>query len=284
MAGSASSAAAAASSSSSSSSSPSSSSPSASSPVPSSNWLSGVNVVLVMAYGSLVFVLLFIFVKRQIMRFAMKSRRGPHVPVGQHAPKGLKEEIDIRLSRVQDIRYEPRLLLYSDTRMLQLDSPRNPFPYDYLYRMKALDAIRDTEIPYSMEGRYPKLLMEKNFQAYLMDLRNSSSPLKGLRKTLIDALLDGYENARYGTGAFGKVEFLSFQEALNELATIVKARGESSQRQHQSAAKDLTLSSDPSSPTIQVTYLPSSQKSKRAKHFLELKSFKDNYNTLESTL
>lgn len=34
-----------------------------------------------------VFVLLFIFVKRQIMRFAMKSRRGPHVPVGQHAPK-----------------------------------------------------------------------------------------------------------------------------------------------------------------------------------------------------
>uniref|UniRef100_A0AC11ET85 Chromosome 1 open reading frame 43 n=1 Tax=Ovis aries TaxID=9940 RepID=A0AC11ET85_SHEEP len=53
-----------------------------------SNWLSGVNVVLVMAYGSLVFVLLFIFVKRQIMRFAMKSRRGPHVPVGHNAPKG----------------------------------------------------------------------------------------------------------------------------------------------------------------------------------------------------
>lgn len=38
-------------------------------------------------------------------------------------------------------------------------------------------------------------------------------------------------------------------------------------------------------PTIQVTYLPStSQRSKRPKHFLELKSFKDNYNTLESTL
>uniref|UniRef100_A0A670ZMN4 Chromosome 1 open reading frame 43 n=1 Tax=Pseudonaja textilis TaxID=8673 RepID=A0A670ZMN4_PSETE len=215
-----------------------------------SNWLSGVNVVLVMAYGSL----------------------------------GLKEEIDIRLSRVQDIRYEPRLLLYSDTRMLQLESPRNPFPYNYVYRMKALDAVRDTEIPYSMEGRYPKLLMEKNFQTYLLDLCNSSSSLKGLRKTLIDTLLDGYENARYGTGAFGKVEFLRFQEALNELVTIIKARGESSQRQHQSAAKDLTHSSDLSSPTIQVTYLPTSQKSKRAKHFLELKSFKDNYNTLESTL
>jgi hypothetical protein len=55
---------------------------------------------------------------------------------------------------------------------------------------------------------------------------------------------------------------------------------------HQSAAKDLTGSpARRTPPTIQVTYLPStSQRSKRPKHFLELKSFKDNYNTLESTL
>ncbi|XP_044304715.1 protein C1orf43 homolog isoform X2 [Varanus komodoensis] len=270
--------------SSSSSSPPSSSSTSSSSPGSSSNWLSGVNVVLVMAYGSLVFVLLFIFVKRQIMRFAMKSRRGPHVPVGQHAPKGLKEEIDIRLSRVQDIRYEPRLLSYDDVRLLQLESPRNPCSYNYVYRMKALDAVRDSDIPFSAEGRHPKSLIGKNFRAYLVDLRNSSTPFKGIRKTLIDTLLDGYDNARYGTGTFGKVEFLKYQEALYELAAIIKARGGGSQRQHQSAAKDLTLSPDISGPTIQVTYLPSNQKSKRAKHFLELKSFKDNYNTLESTL
>lgn len=71
----------------------------------------------------------------------------------------------------------------------------------------------------------------------------------------------------------------------SHLSCRTKARAGSSQRQHQSAAKDLTLSPEVSNPaTIQVTYLPSSQKSKRAKHFLELKSFKDNYNTLESTL
>lgn len=34
-----------------------------------------------------VFVLLFIFVKRQVMRVAMKSRRGQHVSAGHHAPK-----------------------------------------------------------------------------------------------------------------------------------------------------------------------------------------------------
>ncbi|XP_075418617.1 protein C1orf43 homolog isoform X3 [Tenrec ecaudatus] len=232
----------------------------------SSNWLSGVNVVLVMAYGSLVFVLLFIFVKRQIMRFAMKSRRGPHVPVGHNAPKDLKEEIDIRLSRVQDIKYEPQLLADDDARLLQLETQGHQ------------------KIPFHNEGRHPRSLIGRNFRSYLLDLRNASTPFKGVRKALIDTLLDGYETARYGTGVFGQSEYLRYQEALTELATAVKARSGSSQRHHQSAAKDLTQSPEVSPTTIQVTYLPSSQKSKRAKHFLELKSFKDNYNTLESTL
>ncbi|XP_022346791.1 uncharacterized protein C1orf43 homolog isoform X4 [Enhydra lutris kenyoni] len=197
-----------------------------------SNWLSGVNVVLVMAYGSL----------------------------------DLKEEIDIRLSRVQDIKYEPQLLADGDARLLRLETQGNQ------------------KIPFHAEGRHPRSLLGKNFRSYLLDLRNTSTPFKGVRKALIDTLLDGYETARYGTGVFGQSEYLRYQEALSELATVVKARSGSSQRQHQSAAKDLTQSPEVSPATIQVTYLPSSQKSKRAKHFLELKSFKDNYNTLESTL
>ncbi|EHB07286.1 hypothetical protein GW7_05175 [Heterocephalus glaber] len=237
----------------------------------SSNWLSGVNVVLVMAYGSLVFVLLFIFVKRQIMRFAMKSRRGPHVPVGHNAPKDLKEEIDTRLSRVQDIKYEPQLLADDDTRLLQLETQGNQSCYNYLYRMKALDAIRASEIPFHAEGRHPRSLMGKNFRSYLLDLRNTSTPFKGVRKALIDTLLDGYETARYGTGVFGQSEYLRYQEALRSKHEL-------------GALRDITRSPEVSPTTIQVTYLPSSQKSKRAKHFLELKSFKDNYNTLESTL
>lgn len=110
------------------------------------------------------------------------------------ALQDLKEEIDIRLSRVQDIKYEPRLLAEDDSRLLQLETQGTPrlamscrtpghhpalfcrgglsllpagdggsvpclpfaaeccrafrlgflFPgcYNYLYRMKALDAIR----------------------------------------------------------------------------------------------------------------------------------------------
>ncbi|XP_025244894.1 uncharacterized protein C1orf43 homolog isoform X6 [Theropithecus gelada] len=151
-----------------------------------SNWLSGVNVVLVMAYGSL----------------------------------DLKEEIDIRLSRVQDIKYEPQLLADDDARLLQLETQGNQSCYNYLYRMKALDAIRTSEIPFHSEGRHPRSLMGKNFRSYLLDLRNTSTPFKGVRKALIDTLLDGYETARYGTGVFGQNEYLRYQEALSELATV----------------------------------------------------------------
>lgn len=252
------------------------------------NTFSGVNVVLVMAYGTLVFVLLFIFMKRQIMRFAVKSRRGPHVPLGHNAPKDLKEEIELRLSKVQDIRYEPQLLSEGDERLQQLQEPGSPCCFNYLYRMRALDAIRTSGIPFREVCKNPKSLTGRNFRSFLLDLRNASSPFRGVQKNLIDTLLDGYESARHGTGVFGETEYLKYQDALNELAAVVTARRTSSSGHKQPPpAPTLEHSTPPDSPppsTIQVTYLPSSQKSKRPKHFLELKSFKDKYNTLESTL
>ncbi|XDA79629.1 hypothetical protein R6Z07F_009639 [Ovis aries] len=69
------------------------------------------------------------------------------------------------------------------------------------------------------------------------DLRNTSTHFKGVRMGLTNTLLDGYETARYGTAVFGLSEYLRYQEALSELATVVKARSGTSQRQHQSAAK-----------------------------------------------
>ncbi|XP_071374096.1 protein C1orf43 homolog isoform X3 [Centroberyx affinis] len=217
----------------------------------SSSPLSGVNVVLVMAYGSL----------------------------------GLKEEIDSRLSKVQEIRFEPRLLSEEDDR---LKHGSQISCYNYLYRMKALDAIRDSGIPLQEISRCPSAFTGRSFRNWLLELRNSHSLIKSSRSALIDSLLEGYDSARHGTGVFGEAEFLEYQQALNELADVVKAYSSTTSldQHHQSAAKDLTGSPVRSTPsTIQVTYLPSTgQRSKRPKHFLELKSFKDNYNTLESTL
>lgn len=49
--------------------------------------LSGVMIVIIIGGGVLTFIILFIFAKRQIMRFALRSRRGPHVPVGHDSKK-----------------------------------------------------------------------------------------------------------------------------------------------------------------------------------------------------
>lgn len=49
--------------------------------------LSGVTIVIFIAAGVLTILLLFIFAKRQIMRFALRSRRGPHIPIGHDARK-----------------------------------------------------------------------------------------------------------------------------------------------------------------------------------------------------
>ncbi|XP_030639488.1 protein C1orf43 homolog isoform X4 [Chanos chanos] len=195
--------------------------------------LSGVNVVLVMAYGSL----------------------------------ELREEIDSRLAKVNDIRYEPRLLSEKDDR---------------------LEHSGQNDIPFHDLCRSPRALTGRRYRNWLMELRNSHSLFKSSKSSLIDRLLEGYDNARHGRGVFGETEYVKYKEDLTELAAVVKTHSSSSSlnQQHQSAAKDLTSSPGPSSAsTIQVTYLPSSgQRSKRPKHFLELKNFKDNYNTLESTL
>ncbi|KAM6995103.1 protein C1orf43 homolog [Tautogolabrus adspersus] len=246
--------------------------------------LSSINVVLVMAFGSLVFVLLFIFVKRQIMRFAMKSRRGPHVPLGHNAPKELRQKIEAKLSQVQKIHFEPRLLSPDDDRLKHSGQSGS---YDYLYRMRALDAIRDTDLPFRELGGTSTAVTGKRLRTWLLQLRNSHCMF---REILIDTVLDGYNKARHGAEAFGETEFLKYQEALSELASAVKSHsssGSSPSQHHQSAAKDLTNSAEltrSSSPT-QTTYLTSSvqQRSKRPRHFLELKNFKDNYNTLDSS-
>ncbi|XP_027869423.1 protein C1orf43 homolog isoform X1 [Xiphophorus couchianus] len=250
---------------------------------------SKVNVFLVLTYGILVFVLLFIFIKRQIMHFAIKSRRGPHAPIGHNAPKELKQVIEAKLCEVQKIHFEPRLLSPADDRLTQR---RQSGSDDYLYRMKALDAVRDTDFPFRELGGTPTAVTGKTFRTWLLQLRNSHCMLRDKQSSLIDTVLDGYNKARHGAEAFGEAEFIKYQEALTELAAIVKSRGSTLSQHHQTAARDLTATTEPSSPSscssspTQTTYLTSAalQRSKRPRNFLELKNFKDNYNTLDSTL
>ncbi|XP_008429920.1 protein C1orf43 homolog isoform X3 [Poecilia reticulata] len=201
----------------------------------------------------------------------------------------LKQVIEAKLCEVQKIHFEPRLLSPADDRVTQR---RQSGPDDYLYRMKALDAVRDIDFPFRELGGTPTAVTGKRFRTWLLQLRNSHCMFEDKQSSLIDTVLDGYNKARHGAEAFGEAEFIKYQEALTELAAVVKSRGSTLSQHHQTAARDLTGTTEPSSPSscssspTQTTYLTSAaqQRSKRPRNFLELKNFKDNYNTLDSTL
>ncbi|XP_024863590.1 protein C1orf43 homolog isoform X2 [Kryptolebias marmoratus] len=223
------------------------------------------------------------------MRLATKSRRGPHAPLGHNAPKELKQEIEAKLGQVERIHYEPRLLAPEDNRLQQRAESGSS---DYLYRMKALDAIRDTDFPFRELGGTPAAVTGKRFRTWLLQLQSSHCMLGDGRSALVDAVLDGYNKARHSAEVFGEAEFVKYRDALGELASMVKSRSSTLSQHHQSAAKDLTGSTaaadEPASASSSSssTYLTSGlqQRSKKPRHFLELKNFKDNYNTLDSTL
>lgn len=106
--------------------------------------LSGVMLVLLIGGGVLAVIICFIVAKRQIVRFTLRGRRGPHVAVGHDARKSIKKEIERRIDSIQKIYFEPRLLW--DTKkddgekyILRPDSNLPP----YYYRMKAVDDVKE---------------------------------------------------------------------------------------------------------------------------------------------
>ncbi len=124
----------------------------------------GAYIYVICAFlGAILFIILFIFAKRQIMRFALRSRRGPHFPIGHDAKKvkttwlllllyftfalliaiyifqSIKKEIERRLDCIQRIAYEPQLIWDDDSRyILKPDENLPPF----YYRFKAVDDIK----------------------------------------------------------------------------------------------------------------------------------------------
>jgi hypothetical protein len=101
--------------------------------------LSGVTVVIIIGLGVLTFILLFIFAKRQIMRFALRSRRGPHVPIGHDGSKVLKREIERRIDLIPKIICEPQLISKKDPRYIVYPGQQIPAHY---YRLKAVDDVK----------------------------------------------------------------------------------------------------------------------------------------------
>lgn len=60
--------------------------------------------------------------------------------------------------------------------------------------------VSPTGIPLQEISQSPSAFTGRNFRNWLMELRNSHSLIKSSRSALIDRLLEGYDNARHGTG------------------------------------------------------------------------------------
>ncbi|XP_043193484.1 protein C1orf43 homolog [Amphibalanus amphitrite] len=155
--------------------------------------LPGVLVVIFIAGGVLAFLVVFIFGKRQIQRFALKNQKGPHVPVGVDAKKTLKREIERRLDRTADVVSEPLLLCPAV-------SPSEPF----YYRMKAVDDARRLELEVA-EWSGVRRPPTDTVRRFLMSLCGTLLSRAGPR--VIHEFCDHYELARYDPAEFGQRQY-----------------------------------------------------------------------------
>ncbi|XP_063434121.1 protein C1orf43 homolog [Mytilus trossulus] len=177
--------------------------------------ISVISVVLFIGAGALVFFLLFILAKRQIIRFAWKATRPPHVSIGLDAPKDLKEKILSQLERTALIRHEPLLL------NPKVSETAKTVPNHYYYRMKAVDAfskfdeVLKEEEPDSI-GRHPS----KNVRGYLFGLYTEY--LSTSSEDLIHKFCDSYEHARHDPNDFGEDQYNNYMVLLEELITCLR--------------------------------------------------------------
>ncbi|XP_014089438.1 protein C1orf43 homolog [Bactrocera oleae] len=179
--------------------------------------LSGVMIIIIIGGGVLTFVMLFIFAKRQIMRFTLRSRRGPHVPVGNDAKKTLRKEIERRLDCIQKIAQEPRLLWTDDKYILRTDQPLPP----YYYRMKAVDDVKilESEIMRSdgsMRHPYDSL------RAFLLTTLAATTLNCSGQQRMIHQFCDMYEHARHDPNEFGSEEYEAYHRLLLKLIEAAK--------------------------------------------------------------
>jgi len=170
--------------------------------------LSGVAVVIIIAVGVQTFIMLFIFAKRQIMRFTLRSRRGPHVSVGQGGLKPLRREIDRRLEYANHIRCEPRLC-----------RPGISETVAHHPRMLALDRLQELDDVIARYGTEYVRSAGSNVRSFLIECL--AGPLVGLDPKQVHLFCDGFDHARHSYKPFGSVELNNYLNLLNELKSLV---------------------------------------------------------------
>ncbi|XP_041984864.1 protein C1orf43 homolog [Aricia agestis] len=168
-----------------------------------------LNIIFIISGGVLTFVILFIFAKRQITRFALRSRRGPHIPIGTDAKKFLKKEIERRIEAVPRIMFEPRLLNAEPSHYIL--EPQQP----YHYRFRAVDDVKTLEDEIATQDPGLKRHPRESLRAFL--LSSLAAPLDGRGQKLVHQFCDAYESARHHPAEFGEDEYRAYSRLLLKL-------------------------------------------------------------------
>jgi len=169
--------------------------------------LSGTIVVIIIAVGVQACIILFIFAKRQIQRFALRNRRGPHMSIGHGGPKALRREADKLLDYVQYIKHEPVL------EPLEIDSQ------DF----RRMIIINFQSFEYELANYSPYYIRPPcgNVRAHMISC--IQGPLMGSDTKLVHQVCDDYNSARHHYEEIDAHKYQAFLGRLNILRNSLAA-------------------------------------------------------------
>jgi len=177
--------------------------------------LSGTIVVIIIAIGVQACIIVFIFVKRQVQRFALRNRRGPHMSVGHGAPKALRREADRLLECVSYIRHEPPLQLLSDATVSA--DKRRDYRCQIVLNFQGLEAdLADFSAAYIRPAG-------GNVRSHMLGCVHGGGPLAGAPTRLVHQVCDDYDAARHHYDPIDRHRCKVFVERMDRLRAVVRA-------------------------------------------------------------
>ena len=185
-------------------------------------------------------LLVFLFIKRQIIRFTLKNRRGPHYQIGLNAPKFLKREIERRLLLTNEIKTEP-LLLNGENQFHEFQSTDEGIinklftinniiiqlfslfkvPTEHYYRMKTIDELKKLEeLIVNISGDEVKRKANHDLRDYLVSLTKENKILNKCDLKILNQFVDLYLHARHEP-VFGKKHFNVYMNLIQKIQKFI---------------------------------------------------------------
>eukprot|EP00112_Aurelia_sp_Birch-Aquarium-sp1_P021866 Seg599.9 transcript_id=Seg599.9/GoldUCD/mRNA.D3Y31 product="putative protein C1orf43-like" protein_id=Seg599.9/GoldUCD/D3Y31 len=164
-------------------------------------------------------VLFFIlWTNRHISRMFLISKKGPHISIGNDAPRGLKRIIDKYFMLIVRLAIEPKLLSdqgCKDSVMTSFVERRDESTYTY--RRKAFDLMSCLDDLLCRVDVCLASKPEQTIREHMEELqRPPYAPFVDC-KELCDRVIARYEHARYGTRSFDFGDFERFSEDIQAL-------------------------------------------------------------------